>query len=716
MPYDVVKRGSQFCVEKKDGSKTFGCHPTRDAANKQLAALYANEPKVAMRFNALQSAQYEHRIETIDDREHVVVPVVALVPGVVHAMNASCYERVYEDEYLKSLAAWDGQPIMYGHPTLNKQPISAHLPHVRRTAIGFVRNPTADNGKMQMEACIDRIACEDRAPELLERALTGEPIEVSVGVMTLTDEEAGELDGVEYRGAWRGIVPNHLAMLPLEIEGACSNKMGCGVRAAQEGRVKLLFRDAAEAAVYAEPRDARSISQAERDKIPDEDFAGPNRTYFIQQPEDVDSAAHLVGKAASPDSVKSKIISIAYRKGKAFVAQLPDSWKKKADQKAASAKPKVLKFKDKGIAKLCAGLRVAESNDPEDEDAEDVGYQAIVDALGDVPDSISRAKEICSELLSDNGVGDNEKLEYARLLVINATISQMISSLYGVQSLVSPMMYKAKTDACDDDNDIQKVMVVNQAAMEDVQERHASVMKDFGISPKAAQGSPCGCGGHAATAAHEGGSMKKEERVAALLKNAQCPIKDQKTLDALSDDALTTLEKHLEFDGKLRAAAKKEDLEKAVGDYAAAHAAVVAHGNEVNDKNAAKNGKDDGDDGKDSKNMQQGQGRVLSTEEFMKSAPKEIRDLVDRQQKQDATRREKLVKSLKDAQKAYSEKELTAMPLDQLEKIAEIALDEEERDFSGRGLTAAAAGEGSDYISNPPNGYELAIKKMREAR
>ena len=51
MPYKVFKTGppsKPFCVYKHDEQgeavgTSLGCHPTREAANKQLAALYMNE-------------------------------------------------------------------------------------------------------------------------------------------------------------------------------------------------------------------------------------------------------------------------------------------------------------------------------------------------------------------------------------------------------------------------------------------------------------------------------------------------------------------------------------------------------------------------------------------------------------------------------------------------------------------------------------------------
>lgn len=42
MPYRVVKKGKQWCVEKRDGSKNFGCHPSKKKAKAQVRALHAN--------------------------------------------------------------------------------------------------------------------------------------------------------------------------------------------------------------------------------------------------------------------------------------------------------------------------------------------------------------------------------------------------------------------------------------------------------------------------------------------------------------------------------------------------------------------------------------------------------------------------------------------------------------------------------------------------
>lgn len=43
MPYDVRKRGNKYVVVKKGGGRVLGTHPSRAAALKQAAAIYASE-------------------------------------------------------------------------------------------------------------------------------------------------------------------------------------------------------------------------------------------------------------------------------------------------------------------------------------------------------------------------------------------------------------------------------------------------------------------------------------------------------------------------------------------------------------------------------------------------------------------------------------------------------------------------------------------------
>jgi hypothetical protein len=67
----------------------------------------------------------------------------------------------------------------------------------------------------------------------------------------------------------------------------------------------------------------RDWTAEERDALPPEDFAGPQKTFPIADQADVDAAARLLGRAKNPDAVRSKIVAIARRKGLA----IPDAWK-----------------------------------------------------------------------------------------------------------------------------------------------------------------------------------------------------------------------------------------------------------------------------------------------------------------------------------------------------------------------------------------------------
>lgn len=81
-----------------------------------------------------------------------------------------------------------------------------------------------------------------------------------------------------------------------------------------------------------EPDEIRNkYSQKEREAMPLEDFAGPNRTFPIADQDDVFSAARLYGHAEHPDQVKQNIINIAKRKG----FKLPDGWQDEDNTRSA---------------------------------------------------------------------------------------------------------------------------------------------------------------------------------------------------------------------------------------------------------------------------------------------------------------------------------------------------------------------------------------------
>lgn len=62
MPWSIVKKGKEFCVQKDlpdGGSENVTCHPTRAAALKHQRALYVNAPEGKSAKAAAWEAQME---------------------------------------------------------------------------------------------------------------------------------------------------------------------------------------------------------------------------------------------------------------------------------------------------------------------------------------------------------------------------------------------------------------------------------------------------------------------------------------------------------------------------------------------------------------------------------------------------------------------------------------------------------------------------------
>lgn len=170
------------------------------------------------------------RREVFEGREHLVVPVVMIVEGVLN--NA----LVASEEFGRYPESWNGRPVPVLHPEREGTPVSANQPDViERNTIGQLFNTFVDNGKLKSEAWIDT----DKARRLghgalLEALEAGEVIEVSTGYFSDSEGRAGTFNGQEYREIHRNIRPDHLALLPGE-EGACSVADGCGTRVNHKG-------------------------------------------------------------------------------------------------------------------------------------------------------------------------------------------------------------------------------------------------------------------------------------------------------------------------------------------------------------------------------------------------------------------------------------------------------------------------------------------------
>ena len=165
------------------------------------------------------------RHDTLDGRDHLVVPVVMIVDGVMN--NA----LVTHEEYAKYVSSWDGRPVPVMHPQKNGQYVSANSADIiQRNVIGTVFNSRLDANKLKAELWIDVEKAERLGHGAVVNSLeSGGILEVSTGYFSDKEKKAGSFNGQSYVEVHRNIRPDHLAILPNE-EGACSVMDGCGTR------------------------------------------------------------------------------------------------------------------------------------------------------------------------------------------------------------------------------------------------------------------------------------------------------------------------------------------------------------------------------------------------------------------------------------------------------------------------------------------------------
>ena len=175
------------------------------------------------------------RTATLMNQEHTVIPCIALVEGVLWPANAPAPELALAEEFGRFPQGWNGRPVTYDHPKINGLPVSASSPDVLQdNAFGQLFNTELKGGKLHTEIWINegRIASlGPEAQETVERLKNPDEnsaVEVSTGLFTMSEPITGEWEGKEYNAVWRNIVPDHLAILPMGIKGACSVADGCG--------------------------------------------------------------------------------------------------------------------------------------------------------------------------------------------------------------------------------------------------------------------------------------------------------------------------------------------------------------------------------------------------------------------------------------------------------------------------------------------------------
>lgn len=94
-------------------------------------------------------------------------------------------------------------------------------------------------------------------------------------------------------------------------------------------------------------------TQAKRDALPLSQYGDPDHKLFpIADQDDVDSAAHLIGKAKNPEKVKARVIAIARKLG----LSIPDAWKSDGKASHSAFTAELAQFGESGGMVLRRGL------------------------------------------------------------------------------------------------------------------------------------------------------------------------------------------------------------------------------------------------------------------------------------------------------------------------------------------------------------------------
>lgn len=164
---------------------------------------------------------------THDNKEYMVAPCIALVPGVLNG------ELVSLDAVEKTYQQWNDKPVVVDHPYLpDGNSTSAGDPSLlSQVGIGRTYHADIDNDKLRVQVWIDiekatRLGGD--ALKVLNAVKAGTPIEVSTGYWAVMREKKGTHNNKEYTAVTELIMPDHLAMLPNAV-GACSWGDGCGI-------------------------------------------------------------------------------------------------------------------------------------------------------------------------------------------------------------------------------------------------------------------------------------------------------------------------------------------------------------------------------------------------------------------------------------------------------------------------------------------------------
>lgn len=612
-PYVILDDSPMGNGQDQVGSHWVQVDPRTGLTDENIQAaetILGNEkPKAASRNLILRIATgaAEMRTATFDGKERIVLPVVGLVEGVIWPINAEHPEFVPADTISLIPQGWNGRPVFasLGHP-LNED---------GEQVSGNSPDHLEDSIGMVFNAHSDgkRLLMEawldptkPEAQKVIARVNAGHPIEVSVGAFVIEESAKGTFGGKRYDSIWREIIPDHLAILPEGDEGACSVAMGCGIRTA---KVHTLSSEGQVSYEPQGPAEYKSMVES----------LGPE---FLQ--------AHLFTHCM--DVI---IPAIEKKGGKVDDPNAFCGWWK---QENSMANPKAMSAFAERVSKSLKNIDVLKE----------------LHAFGD------------GVAVYETAAGKMYRQDYA--------VANTGEITFGKERVeVEPVMYYEPVDV-----KAAKGARHSAADMAKIQAMHDHTV-ELGATcvgaPKAASAHPCGCGNNSEEEiVMKNRTKEQREELVKALRAKLCP-KLVTRLDALkgsSGDLIDAIISGIKDKLKLSDAAAEDlaNLDEST--------LVELAGMSVPDaKPEGAEGDGNNKDGKEppappappAAPVAAAAKTPQTEEEFLAAAPESIRNLVADAKAKEAARVTDLVKVLKGAQSEYTEDELKAKPVKELERL-----------------------------------------------
>lgn len=255
MPWHIEHRGDEYCVIKDSDGESEGCHPSREAAQRQLAALYASESDKEKQMTRLNKTYEVTSFKALPDDDGGAGRFEAKVSvfGNVDSMG----DVVMDDAFDGSIARWqekgDPIPVIWSHDWGNPH---AHIGSVDPSQ---VRSEKGKGGGLIVAGSLDldnpfaaqvyRLLKERRVKEF---SFAYDVIREKQG--RNRENQLHELDIIEVGPTLKGANPStELLNVKSQLDTAAAEAVDAGYYAEDEVRDRIL--DKSDRAMGARPYD-----------------------------------------------------------------------------------------------------------------------------------------------------------------------------------------------------------------------------------------------------------------------------------------------------------------------------------------------------------------------------------------------------------------------------------------------------------------------------